>query len=49
VDIDRRRLQVDWFLISDRRDRNATARREVSYVTRVNSNRVERVSTGVDG
>jgi alkaline phosphatase D len=49
VDINRKRLQVDWFIISDRRDRRATARREVSYVTRVNSNRVERVEKGVDG
>jgi alkaline phosphatase D len=49
VDIDRERLQVDWFVISDRRDKNATAHRDTSFVTRVGSNRVERVDQGVAG
>jgi alkaline phosphatase D len=49
VDIDRERLQVDWFIIGDRRDRSTGAHREVSFVTRVNSNRVEQVDGGTDG
>jgi alkaline phosphatase D len=49
VDINRKRLQVDWFIIGDRRDRRTAAHREVSYVTRVNSNRVEQVDRGVNG
>ncbi len=47
VDITRERLQVDWFVISDRADRAATAHRETSFVTRVNSNRVEQVDEGI--
>ena len=49
VDIDRERLRVDWFIIGDRRDRSTGAHREVSFVTRVNSNRVEQVDGGVNG
>jgi alkaline phosphatase D len=48
VDVNRRRLQVDWFIISERKDKRATASREVSYITRVNSNRVTQVDRGVD-
>jgi alkaline phosphatase D len=49
VDIDRQRLQVDWFIIGDRADPGATVRREISYATEVNSNRAKQVSTGVTG
>jgi alkaline phosphatase D len=49
VDIDRRRLQVDYFIISDRRDRRATVQRTASWATRVNSQRVHQVDRGIDG
>ncbi len=48
VDVNRERLQVDWFIIGDRADRRAGAHREISFATRVNSNRVEQVEKGVD-
>ncbi len=48
VDVTRERLQVDWFVITDRADKQAPAHRETSYVTRVNSNRVEQVDDGID-
>ena len=47
VDITRERIHVDWFIISDRADKQATVQRDVSYVTRVNSNRVEKVDEGI--
>ena len=49
VDITRERLKVDWFIIEDRRDKQTPAHHEVSYVTRVNSNEVEKVEKGVLG
>jgi alkaline phosphatase D len=48
VDINRRRLQVDYFIISDRRDRRATVQRTASWATRVNSQRVHAVDKGID-
>ena len=48
VDITRRRLQVDYFVISDRADRDASARRTQSWATRVNSQHVHPVEKGID-
>ncbi len=48
VDITRHRLQVDYFIISDRADRDATAERTQSWATRVNSQRVHQVEKGID-
>jgi alkaline phosphatase D len=49
VDINRSRLQMDYFKISARDDRKATATRMASWATTVNSNRVHAVSKGVTG
>ena len=48
VDITRQRLQVDYFIISDRADRDAGAERTQSWATRVNSQRVHQVEKGID-
>jgi alkaline phosphatase D len=48
VDVNRRRLQVDYFVISDRRDRRATVQRTASWATRVNSQQVHQVDRGID-
>ncbi len=48
VDVTRERLQVDYFVISDRRDRDAGSRREQSWATTVNSQSVTRVAKGID-
>ena len=48
VDVTRRRLQVDYFFISDRRDRRATVQRTASWATRVNSQQVHQVDRGID-
>lgn len=48
VDVTRSRLQMDYFKISARDDRGATAARMASWATTVNSNRVHPVSSGVN-
>ena len=48
VDITRQRLQVDYFIISDRADRDAGVRRTRSWATRVNSQRVHQAEKGID-
>jgi alkaline phosphatase D len=49
VDVTPERLQMDWFKISGRADKLATASRLASWATTVNSNTVHAVSTGVTG
>jgi alkaline phosphatase D len=49
VDVTPERLQMDWFKISGRADKKATASRLASWATTVNSNTVHAVSTGVTG
>lgn len=48
LDVTRERLQMDYFVISDRTDPRATATRTASWATEVNSHRVHAVSQGVD-
>jgi alkaline phosphatase D len=49
VDVNRQRVQMDYFKISARDDKQATSTRLASWATTVNSNVVHQVSTGVDG
>ena len=49
LDLTPKRAQMDWFVISDRADRNATIRHEVSWVTRSGTGRIEAVDRPVGG
>jgi alkaline phosphatase D len=48
VDITRERLQMDYFVISDRAEKRATATRTASWATTVNSQKVRTVQKGID-
>ena len=48
LDVSRDRVQMDYFIISDRTDPRASATRTASWATRVNSHKVHAVPTGVD-
>ncbi len=48
VDITRDRMQMDYFIISDRAQKRATATRTASWATRVNSQKVHTVQKGID-
>ncbi len=47
-DVNRERAQMDYFVISDRTDPDATAVRSASWATTVNSHKVHAVDRGVD-
>ena len=49
LDLTPQRAQMDWFVISDRADRNATIRHETSWVTRSGTGRIEHVDRPVGG
>ena len=49
LDLTPKRAQMDWFVISDRADRDATIRHETSWVTRSGTGRIERVDRPVGG
>jgi alkaline phosphatase D len=49
LDLTPKRAQMDWFVISDRADRNATIRHETSWVTRSGTGRIEHVDKPVGG
>jgi len=49
LDLTPQRAQMDWFVISDRADRNATIRHETSWVTRSGTGRIEHVDKPVGG
>ncbi|MBS43033.1 MAG: alkaline phosphatase [Nocardioides sp.] len=42
LDLNAKRAQMDWFVISDRADRDATLRYQTSYVTRTGTSTVQR-------
>lgn len=48
LDVTRDRLQMDWFVISDRADRGARSTRTASWQTRVNSQKVTPAAKGLD-
>jgi alkaline phosphatase D len=48
LDITRKRVQMDYFAISDRADKRASARRIASWATRVNTQKVHAVTKGID-
>ncbi len=48
LDVNRRRVQMDYFVISDREDPKATVTRTASWATRVNSQQVHPVQKGID-
>jgi alkaline phosphatase D len=45
LDVDRRRAQMDWYVIGDRADRDAAATWEASWRTRSGTGRIEPVTT----
>ena len=49
LDLTPERAQMDWFVISDRADRNATIRHETSWVTRSGTGRIEHVDKPIGG
>ena len=49
LDLTPERAQMDWFVISDRADRDATIRHETSWVTRSGTGRIEHVDEPVGG
>jgi len=49
LDITRERIQMDYFIISDRAQKRATSTRTASWATRVNSQQVRPVQKGIDG
>ncbi len=49
LDLTPKRAQMDWFVISDRADRDATIRHEASWVTRSGTGRIEAVDRPVGG
>lgn len=49
LDLTRRRAQMDWFVISDRADRDATVRWDASWRTRSGTSKVEPVDGPVGG
>ncbi len=48
LDLTRDRLQMDWFVISDRADRGARSARTASWQTRVGSQKVTPAAKGLD-
>ena len=48
LDVTRDRVQMDYFVISERKDRRATAVRATSWATDVNTQQVHEVGNGVD-
>ncbi len=49
LDLDRERAQMDWFVISDRTDPDATVRWDASWVTRSGTSRIEPADAPVGG
>ena len=49
LDLTPERAQMDWFVISDRAERNATITHQTSWVTRSGTGRIERVDRPVGG
>ena len=49
LDLTPQRAQMDWFVISDRADRNATITHQTSWMTRSGTGRIERVDRPVGG
>jgi alkaline phosphatase D len=49
LDLTPQRAQMDWFVISDRADRNATITHQASWMTRSGTGRIERVERPVGG
>jgi alkaline phosphatase D len=49
LDLTPKRAQMDWFVISDRADRDATISHSVSYATRAGTGRVHAVDAPVGG
>lgn len=49
LDLDRERAQMDWFVISERADRDATVRWDASWVTRSGTSRIEPADAPVGG
>ncbi len=47
LDLTAKRAQMDWFIISDRADKDAEITHETSWITRSGTHRIEHVDTPV--